>query len=122
MAKQVITVLTDDLDGTDADRTVEFGLDGVSYTIDLSEKNVGKLRTALEPYLTVATRMGRTGGIGRIASRATPPAKGRTTRDQNQEIRQWANQNGTHVVRSRPYPGPDHRRLQRRSLTPDTSR
>ena len=94
MAKQVITVLTDDLDGTDADRTVEFGLDGVSYAIDLSEKNVGKLRTALEPYLTVATRMGRTGGNGRIGSRATPPAKGRTTRDQNQEIRQWASQNG----------------------------
>lgn len=39
MAKQVITILTDDLDGGDADHTVEFGLDGVTYTIDLSEKN-----------------------------------------------------------------------------------
>ena len=28
MAKQVITLLTDDLDGGEADRTVEFGLDG----------------------------------------------------------------------------------------------
>ncbi|MCW2506832.1 MAG: Protein lsr2, partial [Actinomycetia bacterium] len=37
MARQVITVLTDDLDGADADRTIEFGLDGVTYTIDLSE-------------------------------------------------------------------------------------
>ena len=43
MAKQVITLLTDDLDGGEADRTVEFGLDGVNYTIDLSEKNAGKL-------------------------------------------------------------------------------
>ena len=31
MAKQVITVLTDDLDGGDSDGTVEFGLDGVNY-------------------------------------------------------------------------------------------
>ena len=34
MAKQVITLLTDDLDGREADRTVEFGLDGINYTID----------------------------------------------------------------------------------------
>jgi nucleoid-associated protein Lsr2 len=38
-------------DGTDADRTVEFGLDGVNYTIDLSDKNAGKLRKALDPYV-----------------------------------------------------------------------
>ena len=100
MAKQVITVLTDDLDGTDADRTVEFGLAGVSYTIDLSEKNIGKLRTALEPYLTVAARVGRTSGNGRIATRPTPVTKSRTARDQNQEIRQWAGQNG-HTLSSR---------------------
>ena len=46
MVKQVITVLTDDLDGGDADRTIEFGFDGVNYTIDLSDKNAGKLRKA----------------------------------------------------------------------------
>src|SRR5207253_1683569 len=51
MAKQVITLLTDDLDGGDADRTVEFGLDGVNYTIDLSEANAGKLRKVLNPFL-----------------------------------------------------------------------
>jgi hypothetical protein len=28
IAKQIITLLTDDLDGGDADRTIEFGLDG----------------------------------------------------------------------------------------------
>ena len=49
MAKRVITVLTDDIDGGDADRTIEFGLDGVNFTIDLSDKNIGKLRKALVP-------------------------------------------------------------------------
>ena len=95
MAKQVITVLTDDLDGGNADRTIEFGLDGVNYTIDLSDKNVGKLRKAFDPYLAVATRVGRTGGNARIASRAAAPA--RSNRDQNQAIREWAVKNGYEV-------------------------
>ena len=95
MARQVITVLTDDLDGGDADRTVEFGFDGVNYTIDLSEKNVGKLRKALDPYLAAATRVRRTGGSGRIASRVVAPA--RSNREQNQAIREWAVRNGHEV-------------------------
>ncbi|MFG1611048.1 Lsr2 family protein [Actinoplanes sp. NPDC049265] len=95
MAKQVITVLTDDLDGGDADRTIEFGLDGVNYTIDLSDKNAGKLRKALDPYLDKATRVGRTAGSGRIGARQAAPA--RTNRDQNQAIREWAAKNGYEV-------------------------
>jgi hypothetical protein len=96
MAKQVITVLTDDLDGGAADRTIEFGLDGVNYTIDLSEKNAGKLRKALDPYLTVASRIGRTGAHGRIASR-TVAAPSRSNRDQNQAIREWGAKKGYEV-------------------------
>ena len=97
MAKQVITLLTDDLDGGEADRTVEFGLDGVNYTIDLSEKNAGKLRKALDPYLAVATRVGRSGGDSRTARRSVAPVGGRSSRDQNQAIREWANKNGYEV-------------------------
>lgn len=59
MAKQVITLLTDDLDGGEADRTIEFALDGVAYTIELSEKNIGLLRKALDPYLDAGRRVGR---------------------------------------------------------------
>src|SRR3954464_10355688 len=97
MAKQVITVLTDDLDGGDADRTVEFGLDGVNYTIDLSEKNAGKLRKALDPFLAVATRVGRSGGALAGNRRGGGAATGRASRDQNQAIREWANKNGYEV-------------------------
>ncbi|WP_412740953.1 histone-like nucleoid-structuring protein Lsr2 [Krasilnikovia sp. MM14-A1259] len=96
MAKQIITLLTDDLTGGDADRTVEFGLDGVNYTIDLSEKNAGKLRKALDPYLTVASRVGRTATHGRITSRAAA-APSRANRDQNQAIREWATRSGYEV-------------------------
>ena len=96
MAKQVITVLTDDLDGTDADRTVEFGLDGVNYTIDLSDKNAGKLRKALEPYLSAGTRIGR-GRVEGRGGRQTSAAASRSNRDQNQAIREWAGKNGYEV-------------------------
>ena len=96
MAKQIITLLTDDLDGGDADRTIEFGLDGVNYTIDLSEKNAGKLRKALDPYLSAASKVGRIGTSGRIASRRSAPSS-RSNRDQNQAIREWAAKNGFEV-------------------------
>ncbi len=101
MAKQVITLLTDDLDGGEADRTVEFGLDGVNYTIDLSEKNAGKLRKALDPYLKAATRVGRGGagggGEARAPRRSGTSGTGRASRDQNQAIREWAAKNGYKV-------------------------
>lgn len=98
MAKQVITLLTDDLDGSEADRTVEFGLDGVTYTIDLSEKNFGKLRKAFDPYLAVATRIGgraaESRGVSKRNAVAAPPRVGR---EQNQAIRGWAARNGYEV-------------------------
>jgi len=97
MAKQVITLLTDDLDGGEADRTVEFGLDGVGYTIDLSEKNAGKLRKALDPYLSVANRVGRSGSESRGVRRPAAASTGRASRDQNQAIREWAGKNGYEV-------------------------
>ncbi|GGQ80736.1 histone-like nucleoid-structuring protein Lsr2 [Couchioplanes azureus] len=93
MARQVITVLTDDLDGGSADRTVEFGIDGVTYTIDLSETNAGVLRTALRPFLSAATPVGPGGRTGRAARR--PPARPRSSgREHNQLIRDWAHQHG----------------------------
>ena len=58
MAQKVLTLLQDDLDGSDASETVMFGLDGVTYEIDLNEKNSAKLRRALEPFVAVGRRVG----------------------------------------------------------------
>jgi Lsr2 len=98
MAKKVVTLLTDDLDGTEADRTVEFGLDGVMYSIDLSDKNAGKLRKALQAYITAGHRLGR----GPVAGPGTPrtrtgAAAHQSSRDQNQAVRAWAAKNGYQV-------------------------
>jgi hypothetical protein len=95
MARKVITVLTDDLDGGKADRTVEFSLDGVAYTIDVSDENAGVLRKALDPYISAGRRIGR----GAVDSARTPrrPAASGTSgmdREQNRAIREWAVKNG----------------------------
>ena len=97
MARQVITTLIDDLDGKPADRTVEFSLDGTSYTIDLSEANAGKLRKALDPFISAGTRIGRGGasrGLGRPSSGAARTAG---SRDENRLIREWAAEHGHQI-------------------------
>ena len=61
MAQKVQVLLVDDVDGGKADETVQFGLDGVSYEIDLSSKNAAKLRDALAGYVGEARRVASRG-------------------------------------------------------------
>ncbi len=96
MAKQVLVVLTDDLDGGKADRTVEFAVDGVGYTIDLSETNAGKLRKALDPFIAAGSRVGRGHADGR-SRRGPGRVSARADREQNRAIREWAARNGHEV-------------------------
>lgn len=56
MAQKVIIHLIDDLDGSDATQTVQFGYEGVEYTIDLSDANAANLRTILTEHAQVARR------------------------------------------------------------------
>jgi hypothetical protein len=88
MAQKVNIVLIDDVDGSEAEETVTFGLDGVSYEIDLNAKNAGKLRDALASYVGNARRVS-----GRRGRRATKTDLGPSTR----EIRDWARSNGYDV-------------------------
>jgi hypothetical protein len=53
MAKKVTVTWVDDYDGKSAAYgTLKFGLDGVSYEIDLSAKNAQRLRKDLQAWLT----------------------------------------------------------------------
>lgn len=68
MAKKVTVTLVDDFDGSGAaDETVEFGLDGVTYEIDLSTKNATKLRGDLKQWVAAGRRVG-----GRRRGRSDP--------------------------------------------------
>lgn len=59
MAQKIRTPLTDDLDGSNADGTVWFGLDGSEYEIDLNAEHAQALREALARYVKAARRPGR---------------------------------------------------------------
>ncbi|WP_305779112.1 histone-like nucleoid-structuring protein Lsr2 [Nocardia nova] len=89
MARKVIVELVDDYDGkSKAAETVVFGVDGVTYEIDLSVRNAGQLRGYFEQWTSNARKVGR---VPRGKSGNARPAAGR---EQTQAVRQWARQNG----------------------------
>ena len=51
MAQKIQTLYIDDLDGSEADGTVRFGLDGAEYEIDLNTEHAQALRHALARYV-----------------------------------------------------------------------
>jgi hypothetical protein len=102
MAQKTVIQFVDDLDGTTPDEveTVSFGLDGVTYEIDLGEDNAAGLRDALGEFVGAARRVG--GRARRVA--LSPPAGGGVagsasgrSREQTQAIREWARTNGYEV-------------------------
>src|SRR5699024_1154779 len=54
MAERIQVELVDDLDGSPAQSTVTFALDGVTYEIDLNDRNAGQLRSLLDWYIKKA--------------------------------------------------------------------
>ena len=51
MAQKIQTLFIDDLDGSAAEGTVRFGLDGTEYEIDLNAEHARELRDALARYV-----------------------------------------------------------------------
>jgi hypothetical protein len=99
VAQKVVVSLVDDLTGTVADETVEFGLDGKTYEIDLSSGNATRLREALASYVAAARRPGGRRGVRRVARVAASegPATTGSDREHNQAIREWARARGMKV-------------------------
>ena len=88
MAQRVNIVLVDDIDDSDAEETVTFGLDGKEYAIDLNAKNARKLRDALAPYVA----HGRS-----VSSRGSRRSSAKSSGAAPSEIRAWARDNGMDV-------------------------
>jgi hypothetical protein len=88
MAQKVHIVLIDDIDQSDAQETVTFGLDGKEFAIDLNKKNARSLRDALAPYVAHARPVSTRGrrSTAKAAAGAAPS-----------EIRAWARENGFDV-------------------------
>lgn len=88
MAQKVNIILVDDLDGSEADETVTFGLDGTTYEIDLTDSNAAALRDALSGYVGHARKV--TGGARRGRKSA-----GSSTN--TKDVREWAKGQGLDV-------------------------
>jgi len=92
VAQKIQTLLIDDLDGSEAEGTIRFGLDGTEYEIDLNAEHAQALREALARYVGSARRAG--GGARRPArgGRRTPAGGVDST-----EVREWAKAQGIEV-------------------------
>jgi hypothetical protein len=98
MAQKVQVLLLDDLDGSAAAETVTFGLDGISYEIDLSSGNAGGLRNELVQYVDHARKAGNTQARRRRQRNGAG-------REQSARIREWAKSRGFKVNERGRIPG-----------------
>jgi Lsr2 len=90
MARSVSVIMTDDLDGSDEAETVSFGFGGVTYEIDLGQKNRAKLEKALAPFIEAGRRVPR-GGRRRTGDRQGAASVDRSA------VRSWAKSVGIKV-------------------------
>ena len=95
MAQVAQVRLVDDLDGGNADESVDFTVDNKRYQMDLSEKNAARLREILAPFIAAARRAAgsTTTRTRRNMIAARPSGAGGETA----AIREWAGANGFSV-------------------------
>ncbi len=81
MARKTRVTLEDDIDGGPAAETLRFGIGGIEYEIDLSERNAARLRTQLGPFIEHGRKAGpRPRRVVRTAA----------SRRRSRDIRSWA--------------------------------
>jgi hypothetical protein len=101
MARKELVILTDDLDNSEIDPasvdrpTMNFGIDGNEYEIDLGAANQAKLREILSEYAEAGRRTGGALRKGRKQASAAPTST--SSRAENAAIREWAEASGIDV-------------------------
>ncbi|MGC9540550.1 histone-like nucleoid-structuring protein Lsr2 [Streptomyces sp. UG1] len=93
MAKQVITLITDDISGETGDDVSAhtFSVDGVFYEIDLGADNYDKLLEVLSPYIRSGRKTGAAAKRGPVRRRAAEVGPDPAT------VRAWAKEQGIAV-------------------------
>jgi hypothetical protein len=93
MAQKIQTLFIDDIDGSAAEGTVRFGLEGTDYEIDLSAAHAADLRAALAPFIAASRKAHGAAARrpGRAARKAAVGGIGTT------EVREWARTQGIEV-------------------------
>lgn len=103
MAQELLVTLTDDLDGSNAEETILFALDGASYEIDLNARNAAALRKALDKYVAAARSAKRVTGARR--SRTATRRSTRRPDTDPKAVRAWAHEQGIDISSRGRIPG-----------------
>ena len=90
MAQKIQTLFIDDLDGSEADGTVRFGLDGTDYEIDLSTGHNEELHKVLPGYVAHARKAGGT-------ARRGPRGRRGDGAPDTRKVREWARAEGIDI-------------------------
>jgi hypothetical protein len=98
MAQKVVREFVDDIDGSPAERTFSFAVDGVFYEIDLSTQNIAEFKSAIGGFMESARKVkGSSGGRSGGRSRSAGARGGRQSREQTRVVREWARQHGHNI-------------------------
>lgn len=89
VARKIETVILDDLDGSTADTTIRFGLDGAEFEIDLNTAHANELRKATERYIEAGRKVS---GVRKTARRST--ASTASSGPSSSAVREWAKDQG----------------------------
>jgi Lsr2 len=93
VAQKIQTLFIDDIDGSAAEGTVRFALDGTDYEIDLNAQHAAALRKAMAKYVEAARRSSGAAARRPARSGRRSPASGLNTT----EVREWAKAQGIEV-------------------------
>ena len=88
VAQRTQILYIDDIDGSQADGTVRFGVDGTAYEIDLNKKHADQLAKVIRPYVEAARR---------VPSSRRAASSGRASRHDQSDVRAWARAQGIKV-------------------------
>ena len=97
MVQRVITEFIDDIDGSPAERTFTFAVDGINYEIDLSADNIAEFASAIGGFIESARRVKGSKNSDTRRARSTRAEGGRRSREQTQAVREWARQHGHNI-------------------------
>jgi hypothetical protein len=89
VAQRTQILYVDDIDGSEAEGTVRFGLEGVDYEIDLNKKHAEQFAAAIGPFIEAARKVSP---AKRAAVRNARPVR----HDQS-DVRAWARSQGLKI-------------------------
>lgn len=95
---EVIEHLIDDIDGTRAEESISFSLEGSSFVIDVNKKNAKALRADFDKWAQHARRERGKVRANRRRPPAATPARGKATAGPDPKaVRSWAASQGMEV-------------------------